>query len=134
MDNNLQAPPEPSLTALVSGIIADGQELFKQQLELVRTEISSDLRKTKEAAQALAIGFGIGAVAVVLLTFMLVHLLHWATEWPVWTCFGIVGGLLAVVAGALCLGAIKRFQSFNPLPDESYQAIKENLQWKTNPR
>ena len=28
----------------------------------------------------------------------------------------------------------KKFESFNPLPDKSTEALKENLEWKTKPR
>lgn len=135
MANDLQSPPEPNVTALVSGIINDAQELFKQQVALVRTEIRSDLQKSRDAASTLAVGAGITGVAVILLCLMLVYLLSWAVPTlPLWACFAIVGAVLAVVGGALVWAGVKKFQSFNPLPDQSVDALRENLQWKTNPR
>lgn len=131
----MEAPPnaEPNLTTLVAGIINDAQNLFHQQVELVRTEIQGDLKRTKDASQVLAIGAGAAIVAVILLALMCVHLLAWATTWPLWICYGVVGGVLGVIAGAFILTGVKKFQSFNPLPDESLEGLKENLQWKTNP-
>jgi len=44
--NDGPRPLEPSVTFLVSGIIADLQQLIQQQLAMVRQEIRDDLRKT----------------------------------------------------------------------------------------
>jgi hypothetical protein len=134
MPHDVQSPSEVQLSTLVSGIINDAQELFKQQLALLRTEIKADFQKSRNAVQALAIGAGVGVIALILLSLMLVYLLHWASELSLWACFGVVGGAFAVLAGALILAGIKKFQSFNPLPDQSLQALKENLQWTTNLR
>jgi hypothetical protein len=42
-----------------------------------RTEIKTDLRKTREAATVLALGVGTTVLGVFLLAVMLVFLLHW---------------------------------------------------------
>jgi hypothetical protein len=134
MANEVQSPPEPQITALVSGIINDAQELFKQQVTLVRSEIRSDFQKTKQAVSALALGVGVAAMAAVLACLALVYLLHWAApDLPLWACYAIVGGVLAAVGGALIYAGVKKFESFNPLPDQSVEALQENLQWRTNP-
>ena len=53
---------------------------------------------------------------------------------PLWACFGIVGGLLTAAGGIGFYSAVRQFQEFNPLPDESAQALKENVQWISRPR
>ena len=74
---------------------------------------------------------------------MLVHLLHWLTlargpdrstrlKLPLWACFGIVGLVFGVIGGALVMSGIRKFQSNNPLPDQTAQTIKENVQWIAN--
>jgi hypothetical protein len=125
---------EPSVTSLVTGIINDGQELIKQQIALVRTEIHDDLHKTKEAALSLVIGLGTALLGIVLLCWGIVYLLSWATNWPAWAWFLIVGGVIAITGGALIYAGKKRFESFNPLPDQSAEALRENVQWITNRR
>jgi hypothetical protein len=123
---------EANVTELVRGIINDAQELFKQQIALVRAEVRSDFSKTKEAVSALGIGIGVAALGVVLLCVMLVYLLHWAVPTlPLWVCYAIVGGVLAVVGGGLIYAGIRKFQSFNPLPDQSVEALRDNLQLRT---
>jgi protein-S-isoprenylcysteine O-methyltransferase Ste14 len=134
MANDLQTSPEHgSLTSLLTGIVNDAQELFKQQLALFKTEVQEDMRKTREAATSLALGAVVALIGVILLCFMLVHLLHAVTDpqWPLWACYGTVGGAVVVI-GAVLLGlAYARFKSFNPLPDKTAAALQENLEWKT---
>jgi hypothetical protein len=129
-----QSAPERSVTTLVSGIIADAQHLIQQQLAMFRQEIRDDLRKSRDAALALAVGIGITLVGSVLLLLMLPLLLHWAApELPLWACFGIVGGVLTALGGILVYAGVKKFESFNPLSEKSIEAFKENLKWTTSP-
>jgi high-affinity Fe2+/Pb2+ permease len=135
MANEVQSPPEAqSLTTLVTGILNDAQELTKQQLNLIRTEIQEDFRKTKEGALTLSIGAGIGYIGGVFLCLTVVYLLEWAAHpnLPLWACFAIVTGIILVVSAGLLVAGKKKFDSFNPLPDQSLQGLRENLQWKTN--
>ncbi|QDU29688.1 hypothetical protein ETAA8_48030 [Anatilimnocola aggregata] len=124
----------PSMTHLVSGIITDAQDLMKQQLALFRTEVKEDVRKTKQAVISLVTGLALVSVGGTLLSFMLVYALQATTELPLWGCFGAVGGLLAAGGGLVFYGALRKFNEFNPLPDESARALKENVQWITQQR
>ena len=142
MSADLQRPTEsqPSMTELVRGIVDDAQELIKQQVAMVRAEIRQDMQKTKEAVLSLAAGVGVAVLGVILLCFMLAHLLHWLTgppgmdpaSLPLWGCFAIVGGVLLIAGVALIFVGLRRFQTFNPLPDQSAQALEENAKWLKN--
>jgi len=125
---------DASMTQLLSGIIGDAQELVRQQLAMFRTELQHDVRRTKQALVALVCGLALAAVGGALLCFMAVHGLHAAFELPLWACFGIVGGVLAAAGGVAFYMAMKQFNEFNPLPDESAQALKENMQWISHPK
>lgn len=122
-----------TLTSLLTGIVNDAQELFKQQLALFKTEVQEDMRKTREGLASLALGAVVALIGVVLLCFMLVHLLHETTnpQWPLWACYGTVGGAVLVLGAGLLGWAYARFKSFNPLPDKTAAALQENLEWKT---
>jgi hypothetical protein len=122
-----------SLTSLLTGIVNDAQELFKQQLALFKSEVQQDLRKSREALTSLAFGAVVGLIGAVLLCLMLVHLLHETTnpQWPLWACYATVGGPIAVIGAALIGLGYQKFQSFNPLPDETATALQENMEWKT---
>lgn len=121
-----------SVAPLVAGIVDDLQELIKQNLTLFKVEVREDFKKTKQAAAALGVGIGLALVGALHLTLMLVFLLWWAFDLPLWVCFAIVGGLFAGVGVALYLKGKKKLDSFKPLPDETAQALKENVQWIKN--
>jgi hypothetical protein len=137
MANDVQTSSEPSVTSLVSGILKDAEELLKQQVVLFKHEVKDDLRKTRDAALPLVIGAGVLAVSGLLLCWGLVHLLSWAAgpdRLPLWGSFWIVGGVLALTGGVLAYLGKKKFDSFNPLPEESAEALKENVQWIVKPK
>jgi drug/metabolite transporter (DMT)-like permease len=133
-------PETSSLTGLVKGIVNDVGDLIKQQLRFAQAEVKKDLRQTGEASRLLGIGVGVALLGLVVLVFMPVHLLHWLTSppgtdpatLPLWSCYGIVGLFILAVGGSLAYAGKKKFDSFNPLPEETVQTMKENLQWATN--
>lgn len=142
MPHEVHTPTEPGMTSLVGGIINDFGDLIRQEIRFARAEIKSDLVKTREATMILGIGVGVASVAGLLLVWMLVHLLHWLTlpagsrlddaMLPLWACFGIVGAALAVIGGLVIQSAVRKFQSFNLLPEQTAQTVKENVEWITN--
>ena len=129
----LQTDTEPGLMNLVSGIISDAQDLIKQQLALLRNEVKEDLRKTRDAVLAVAAGLWTIFVGGALLCMMVVYLLQHETGIQLWASFGIVGGLVVLAGGGLLLLAYLKVKSFTDKPSPTTQAMKENVQWITNP-
>jgi len=128
-------PPEgQTVTGLVSGIIGDAQELLKQQVALVRAEIKADFQRTLQALVMLAVGSLAAVPAVFLVCNMFVYMLHELAGLSQWASYGIVGGAFLVLSAVLIGVGIQRFRSFNPLPDQSVEAFKENVRWMTNPK
>jgi len=124
-----------SLTGLVSDIINDAQDLIRQQLLLFRQDLRNDIRKMREGAVFLAAGIGVTVIAGLLLLLMVPLLLNWLVPTiPLWGCFGIVGGVAALVGGGLLYAGARQFQSVDPLSDPSAEALKENLRWTTPPK
>lgn len=125
---------QPSVTELVSGILNDVQRLAKQQIDMLRAEFQEDLRRTKRAGEY-------GALSVVLLTVgglalvaALVFVLHEQFQITMWGSALIIGGGLVAIGVALGVIAYNLFESFNPLPDKTFNALQENLTWKTQPQ
>jgi uncharacterized membrane protein YqjE len=122
---------QPSLTSLVSGIVADVQQLVRQEINLARTEVKQEWEKAKTAAGALMGGVVLLAVGGVLLCFMLVYLIHYFGV-PLWASFGIWGGVL-VLCGAVLVGlGYSRASHVNLIPPQTAQTLKENVQWIKN--
>jgi hypothetical protein len=124
---------------LLRGIVNDAQDLIKAQMDLLKAEVTSDMRKTREAVAIFGAGVTVAFVGGLLLCLMLVFLLHWLTmpansdpaSLPLWACFGLVGAAITGGGAFMIYLGRQKFASFNPLPDESAQAIKETLEWKT---
>jgi len=135
MATNVQSGSDVSVTSLVTGIVGDAQELMKQQMALFKAEVREDMRKTTEAATSMGAGVAATLVGGIVLCFALAHLLHWALpNVDLWVWYAVVGGVVTAVGVGLTCTAIQKFRSFNPLPDQTAEALKENLEWKTKPR
>lgn len=140
METQVPASSEPSFSHLVKGIVDDVGDLIKQQIQFAKKEVQTDLHKSKEAAVVLAIGVGALFLGILFAGFMAVHLLHWLTappgadpaSLPLWSCYAIVCVPCLGSAAALIRAGRKKFASFNPLPDQTAETMKENVQWITN--
>lgn len=121
------------ITTLISGILSDGQELIKQQLQLFSVELKNDLKQTRNATIPLIAGSLVAAVGLMFLFVTAALWIEW--QWretiPMWGAFGIVTLLFLVVGGILLFLGKNQFDAFNPLPDKTLEGLKENVQWKT---
>jgi len=118
---------------LVAGIVQDAQELIGQQLALFKQEVRQDLRRARDGAAFMAAAAGACLIGSLLLVLMLVHLLNWLApdNLPLWSCYGIVGGVLALIGAVLAWRGSQKFE--HALPEKSAKALEENLEWKTKP-
>jgi len=126
------SPPANSTVAgLVSGILNDAQTLMRQQAEMLKAEVREDFQRSKRAAEYGALGVVCATVGVLSLIMGLAYLLHEQVGFAMWASWGIVGGLFALAG--LILGGISYvlLERFNPLPDKTFNALKENITWTT---
>jgi hypothetical protein len=139
---DIREPQDATVTGVIRGIVDDFQKLITQQLRLFRAEVQSDWTKTKQAGLPILCGLGGLALSGILFALTLVHLLHWAMSpagadpaaIPLWGCYGLTCAFFGLVGGGLTWWGIARFQTFNPLPDETARALEENVQWLTKNR
>jgi hypothetical protein len=132
MPSQVEQDSQPGLTTLVSGIVHDAQDLIRQQLTLFQVEVKNDLRRTTAATLPVVAGIVVGLLAGIILAHALaLGLQRLWPDLPLWGSYAIVGGILAVVGGAMIAWGIAKFKSFNPLPDQTVEGLKENLQWQT---
>jgi hypothetical protein len=141
MATDLHSPPDQqTVTGIITGIINDFQRLMTQQIDMVRAEIRSDWVKTKQAIWPIAVGSILASMGGLMISLMFVFLLWWATapagadpsRVPLWGCFGLIGSGFLIAGGAMLAAGIHKFHTFNPLPEKSAEALKENVQWLTN--
>jgi hypothetical protein len=127
----------PSISSLVGGIITDAQQLIRQEMQLARRELQEEVQKAKTAILSLALGAGIAFFGVMLLCFMLVHLLFWATSevhdhFPLWAWFGICGAVLTGLGLGLLYTARSKVSDIHLVPPQTAQTMRENVRWIRN--
>jgi len=125
---------EPGVASLLKGVIDDVQNLTKQQFELLKQELKEDSTKTVGAAMPMVVGAVVSLIGVLLLGHALALGLN--TLFPQlngWGAYLIVGGLITGLGVALVFSGLAKFRTFNPLPDRSLEALKENVECLTNP-
>jgi len=139
MANEVHAPTdEASMTSLVRGIINDVGDLIRQEIRFARTEMKSDVRKVSRAGAVLALGAGTVSLGVVFAALMLVYLIHHlsgapdSASIPLWGCYGIVAAVFLIVGAGLSFMGYNALQKLNPLPDQTAQSVKENVEWIMN--
>jgi len=135
MATDQQTAPGVSTSSVVADILKDAQELIKQQLVMFRLEIQEDLRKTRQVAIMMAVGGVVCLIGTFVLGFAVAHLISWIfPAFPLWASFGVVALVLLALGGGLIMRGKNQLDTFNPLPDKSAEAVKENLQWLTRPK
>jgi uncharacterized membrane-anchored protein YitT (DUF2179 family) len=128
----VNGPPynaEPTLMQLVSDLVSDAKELLRQELALAKYEITQEVHKTKSALISLGAGVGIISVGGLLLLVMLVHALNALTGLPLWACYGIIGGMLAIVGMLLIYRGKKTISQIDMIPQQTVETMKENARW-----
>lgn len=119
------------MTGLVSGIINDAQTLLRQQAEMLKAEVREDFQRSKRAAEFGSLGIVCCTVGALGLITALAYLLHEQFQFAMWASWGIVGGLFLIAGIALGGFSYILLERFNPLPDKTFNALKENLTWQT---
>lgn len=120
------------VATLLSGILQDARHLFVQQMTLFQVEIKNDINRAIMAVIPLLTGALLALPAIFLLGVAAAFLLFAiAPDWPLWLCFGIIGGWVAGVACIFIIWGAIALNSVHGTPDTALKGLKENLQWKT---
>jgi F0F1-type ATP synthase assembly protein I len=119
--------PEKSLGQLFSELTADLSTLMRKEVELAKVETKEEVSRAGKAGGMLGGGAFAGYFALLFLSFALAWLLD---EWMhTALAFLIVGLLYAVVAAVLVVRGRARLQSVNPVPHQTVETLKEDVQW-----
>jgi hypothetical protein len=126
--------PNTGIPDLIRDLADDSKRLLKDEVSLAKLETKESVRRASKGALWMALAFGIGVVALVALTLLIVTLIGRLANGHMW-----VG---ALVTGALELGValflIKR--GMGALKEPSYtledtrEAAKETVHWAKHAR
>jgi hypothetical protein len=125
--SNLVNPPgERPLGELLSDVTAKLQQLVRKEMELARAEVKEEVTKATKGVAAFAAAGVVGFLAAVALVF--------AAAWglaevvPEGVAFLIVGVVLLAVAGILFAQGRKKVAQVNPVPEQTVETVKEDVQ------
>lgn len=114
------------LSELLSNVTTEIATLFRKEVELARVET------TEQVSRAAKAGGMLGAAAVI--GFLDLILFSFAAAWalsevvPEGVAFLIVAIVFAIVAGVLAVAGKKRIAGINPVPTQTVQTLKADVQ------
>lgn len=114
------------LSELLSDVTTEVATLFRKEVELAKAETTEQVSRAAKAGRMLGAAAVIGFLALILFSFALAWALSEVVSEGV--AFAIVGVLFAVVAGALALAGKKRLATVDPVPDQTVQTLKDDVQ------
>ena len=120
-----------SVGAIVGDIAKDMSSLIRQEMDLAKTELKTEVTKAGKGAGMLGGAGFAGYLAVVLLSFALVFGLANVMD-AGWAAL-IVAVIWAVIGAVLYANGRKKLKTVDPIPRRTVDTIKEDAQWLKNP-
>jgi hypothetical protein len=120
---------ETSVATLIGGIVNDAKDLLLNEFTIAKLEMQQELRKTKSAALAFAVGAGVIGIGGLFLLLMCVHGLVVLLDIPLWGSYGLVGGLLFVVGAILLVRGKQTAEQIDVIPPKTASTLRDNAQW-----
>ena len=114
------------LSELLSDVTTEVATLFRNEVELAKAETTEQVSRAAKAGGMLGAAAVIGFLDLILFSFALAWALSEVV--PEGVAFAIVGVLFAVVAGVLALAGKKRLAAVNPVPNQTVQTLRDDVQ------
>ena len=115
-----------SLSELLSDVTTEIATLFRKEVELAKAETSEQVSRAAKAGGMLGAAAVIGFLDLILFSFALAWALSEVV--PEGVAFAIVAVLFAIVAGVLAMAGKKRLANVNPVPNQTVQTLKDDVQ------
>jgi len=120
---------ETSVATLIGGIVNDAKDLLLNEFTIAKLEMQQEMRKTKSAALAFAMGAGVVGIGGLFLVLMCVHGLVVLLDIPLWGSYGLVGGLLFLVGAILLVRGKQTAEQIDVIPPKTASTLRDNAQW-----
>jgi hypothetical protein len=120
---------EPSIGDLFSKLARDTQQLFKQEVNLAKTEMTQAASETGKAIAKLAAGALVLYAGFMLLLWAAIFGLREAAEISWWASALIVGGATLLVGLILVLWARGQMKQVSFKPEETIETLQEDRAW-----
>jgi uncharacterized membrane protein YqjE len=128
-------PENQSLGELFSRVTSDLSSLVRQEMQLAKVEIKQEVRQAGKAGGLLGGGavaaymalLFLSAAIAILIALLLSSGLSEFSRYLIG--FVIVGVIYAIVAAVLLSKGRKEAQQVDPVPEQTVQTLKEDVQW-----
>ncbi|MFI6482148.1 phage holin family protein [Nonomuraea sp. NPDC050663] len=120
-------PEQPTIGQLVSDLGADLSKLFRQEVELARTELREEAVKAGKAASLLSVAGVAGLMAAFLVSLAVVFGLDSVID-AGWAAL-IVAVIWAAVGAIAYTNGRKRMREVSPVPEKTVETLKEDARW-----
>ena len=118
---------ERSIGDLVGEATSELSLLVRKEVELAKLEMKEQAARATDSAKFLGIAAFCGYLVAVLLAFAAAWGL--AEVMPAGVAFLVVAVIFGMVGGAAFVAGRKRLREIHPVPEETVETLKEDVQW-----
>jgi len=126
----MQEKDERSIGELFSELSRETTELFRQEVQLAKAEMSQKASRVGKNVGFLVVGGVVAYTGVLALVAAGIILLGQVI--PYWLSAGIVGLVIALVGLFLVVKGANTLRQEDPVPQETVETLKEDSQWLKN--
>jgi uncharacterized membrane protein YqjE len=122
------AGSDPALGDLFRQLAQDSATLVRQEMNLAKAELKSNVKSVARDAAMVAVGGILALVGVVVLIAFLVVAVGDALD-NYWLGALVVGILFLLVGGLLAMSSLKKLKHEEVAPTRTLETLKEDKQW-----
>jgi hypothetical protein len=126
----MQEKDERSIGELFSELSRETTELFRQEVQLAKAEMSQKASRVGKNVGFLVVGGVVAYTGVLALVAAGIILLGQVI--PYWLSAGIIGLVIALVGLFLVVKGANTLRQEDPVPQETVETLKEDSQWLKN--
>jgi cytochrome c biogenesis protein CcdA len=115
------------LGELIANVVGDLKTILHDEIRLVLMELKDKIGKSRKGAVYIAVALLLGFLSVECLITCCIAAL--AIVLPLWLSALIVAVLAAIVAGGVFVVGTQALQKVDPLPQQTLESLKDNLDW-----
>ena len=119
-------PGERSISAVLTDIVRNIQEIVRGEIRLAGTEVREELRSARGAALLVLAGAVAGAFSV--LFVLLAAFTALSRSMAPWAAGVCIAAALAIIALTCCGLGLRRLRTARPAA-KAVDSVKENLEW-----
>ena len=120
-------PDTESLGTIVTGIVADLQDVVRGEVQLAKTELKEDVSSLGKSAAMIAVGAFLALVGFMFVMLGVTYLLNKSMQ--MWLAAGIVGVVLLIIGIIAAMAGKNKLSAANLKPEQTIDSLKEDQQW-----